>query len=252
MKVSIITVVYNGVSTIEDTIKSIKSQTYNNIEYIIIDGGSTDGTLEVIEKYSEDISKLVSEKDNGIYDAMNKGVKIATGEIIGILNADDVYSDKNVIDRILNEFINNPDLEVIYSDLEYVDKNNFQKVIRYWKSCAYYPKFFKHGHVPPHPTLFVHRKIYEDFGVYDSSLKVAADYEFMLRIFTSKQPIKSKYISIVLVKMRVGGESNKSIKNILRGNLEIYRAWIKYHNKFPYSLIFRRINIKAKQFFTHD
>jgi glycosyltransferase involved in cell wall biosynthesis len=252
MKVSIITVVFNGVSTIEDTIKCILGQTYKNIEYIVIDGGSNDGTLEVIEKYKKQISVVISEKDEGIYDAMNKGIMQSTGEIIGILNADDIYSDQNVVEKIVNRFEEINNLDVSYSNLEYVVRDNVKRVIRFWKSCPYYPDFFKHGHVPPHPTLFVHRRIYAKFGLYNSNFKVAADYEFMLRIFTSPQILKSAFISEVLVKMRVGGESNKNIKNIIIGNKEIYKAWITYHGKFPFSLLIRRIYSKAKQFLKHD
>ncbi len=247
MRVSIITVVYNGESTINDTIQSILSQTYTDIEYIVIDGGSKDKTLEILDKYKEKISVIVSEKDNGIYDAMNKGLNLASGEIIGILNSDDVYLDCNVIQRFVTAFKENSKLESCYTDLIYVDKHDLNRVIRYWKSRKYYSNFFQDGHVPPHPTLFLKKSIYTKYGLYNIDFKVASDYEFMLRIL-KLQNVESNYLPFISVKMRLGGESNKSITNIIRGNIEIFRAWKLNGVKFPFLLFPKRLYRKLMQF----
>lgn len=247
MRVSIITVVYNGESTINDTIQSILGQTYKDIEYIVIDGGSNDRTLEILEKYKDQISVIVSEKDKGIYDAMNKGVNLASGEIIGILNSDDVYYDCNVIQSILVAFKENSSLDACYTDLIYVDKLDLNKVVRYWKSRKYYSNFFQDGHVPPHPTLFLKKSVYIQHGLYNIDFKVASDYEFMLRIL-KLQNVESNYLPFISVKMRLGGESNKSLTNIMRGNKEIFRAWKLNGVKIPFLLFPKRLFKKLIQF----
>ncbi len=221
--VSIITTVFNNKETIEDTIKSVLSQRYPNIEYIVIDGGSTDGTVDIISKYKDRISKFVSEKDRGIYDGLNKGIKMAGGEIIGILHSDDVYADNKVIEKVVTEMTGR-NLDVCWGDLVYVSRNNQEKVIRYWKSSEYKEGKFKRGWMPPHPTLFIKRYIYERYGRFNLDFPIAADYELILR-FLEKCKVKSCYIPQTLVKMRIGGESNKNIKNIIKANIECYRAW---------------------------
>lgn len=223
MKVSIITVVYKNKDTIKDAIESVLNQTYKNIEYIIVDGASTDGTVEIIKSYGNKIDKFISEPDNGIYDAMNKGIKLATGDIIGFLNSDDFYASNNVLEKVTNEFIDKK-VDSVYGDLVYVDNKDVTKVVRYWKSKPYKEGLFKKGWHPPHPTFFVKREIYEKYGKFRLEFKIAADYELMLR-FLEKHKISTAYIPKVLVKMRVGGKSNQSIKNILKANLECYRAW---------------------------
>jgi glycosyltransferase len=230
MKVSIITVVYNNKDTIKDAIESVLNQTYKNItkeskafEYIIIDGASTDGTVEVIKSYGNKIDKFISEKDNGIYDAMNKGVKLATGDIVGILNSDDFYAANDIIEKVVNEFIEKK-VDSVYGDLVYVDAKNTDNIVRYWKSKPFKEGLFQRGWHPAHPTFFVRREIYDKYGVFNLDFKIAADYELMLR-FLQKHKISSSYIPEVFVKMRVGGESNQSIKNIIKANLESYKAW---------------------------
>ena len=182
-KISIITVVYNNSGTIANAIESVLSQNYTNVEYIIIDGNSNDGTLEIINKYASNISKIVSEKDNGIYDAMNKGLKLATGDVIGILNSDDLYANNSILNEVMTQFNNDPDLDILYGDLVYVKNDNVDKVVRNWISNPYYKNFFENGNVPPHPSLFVKKSVYEKAGLFDLNFKLAADYEFMLRIF---------------------------------------------------------------------
>ena len=223
MKVSIITISYNSAETIEDTIKSVVSQDYQNIEYIIIDGASKDATLSIVDKYKDKIAKVVSEKDKGIYDAMNKGVQNATGDIIGILNSDDYYYDTTVISEVVRLF-EQEKTDGLYADLVYVDRSDSEKIIRYWKSGKYTPGKFLKGWMPPHPTFFVKKEVYTHFGLYNTDLRSAADYEFMLRVI-HKNKISLCYMPRVLTKMRVGGMSNVSLKNRWRANMEDRRAW---------------------------
>ena len=223
MKVRIITIAYNSGATIEDTIKSVVAQDYPNIEYIIIDGASKDNTLEIVERYRDRIAVVVSEKDKGIYDAMNKGVEHATGDIIGILNSDDHYYDHTVISEVVHKF-KTEHCDGLYADLIYVDRDNPEKVIRYWKSGNYTPGKFLLGWMPPHPTFFVKREIYEKYGLYSTDLRSAADYEFMLRVI-HRHKITLSYMPRILTRMRVGGMSNVSLKNRWRANMEDRRAW---------------------------
>jgi len=235
MKISIITITYNSEKTIKDTIESILNQTYKNVEYIIVDGKSNDMTIEIVKSYKNKISKFISEKDNGIYDAMNKGLELATGDIIGILNSDDVYFDKYVIEGVVKRF-KEKFVDSVYGDLYYVEENDVNKVVRYWKSSHFIEGSFAKGWHPPHPTFFVKREVYEKYGFFDLEMKVSADFELMLR-FLEKYDISTTYLPKVLVRMRTGGESNKSIKNIIAGNKSILRAFDKNGikvNKFMY------------------
>ena len=222
MKISIITVCFNSVETIEDTIKSVLSQSYENIEYIIVDGGSTDGTLEIIGGYKNKISKVISEPDNGIYDAMNKGIDLATGEFIGGLNSDDIYMDNNVLTSVMRVFATEG-VDAVYGDLIYVDRNDTSKMKRYWKSGEYKLGAFYKGWVPPHPTFFCRKEIYTNYGYFRSDMHVAADFELMLR-FIEKHMIKLSYFPETLVKMRTGGCANVW-QGIIRGNFEIFRSF---------------------------
>jgi glycosyltransferase involved in cell wall biosynthesis len=248
VKVSIITVVYNNKETVVDSINSVINQTYTNLEFIIIDGGSTDGTLEEINKFSKKITRIVSEADNGIYDAMNKGIQIATGEVIGILNSDDLYSNNNVISEVANCFQEDNNLSILYANLFYVNRKDTTKVVRKWFSKEYYNNFFDHGNVPPHPTLFLRSSVYSIAGYFDCKYKYAADYEFMLRIF-KKYNFKILHLNKVIVLMRLGGTTNKSLKNIVNGNIEILDSWKKNSLKFHYSFIILKIIKKVKQYF---
>ena len=222
MKVSIITIAYNSAETIEDTIKSIVAQDYSNIEYIIIDGGSTDKTLSIADKYKDSITTIISEPDKGIYDAMNKGVQNATGDIVGILNSDDIYADKKVVSRIVKAIGNK---DSIYADLVYVDRDNTDTVNRYWKSGEYKKGIFKKGWMPPHPTFFIKKSCYNQYGTYNLRLKSAADYELMLRML-HKHNISVAYLPDVITKMRVGGQSNVTLLNRLKANKEDKLAWV--------------------------
>jgi len=246
MKISIITVVYNNKNTIKDAIESVLNQTYKNIEYIVVDGDSRDGTVEIIKSYGDKIDKFITELDNGIYDAMNKGIKLATGDVIGILNSDDFYLNNNIIEKVVHEF-QNKKVDSVYGDLIYVDNKDTNKIVRYWKSKEYKKGLFKTGWHPAHPTFFVKKEIYENYGLFDLNFKIAADYEIMLR-FLEKYKITVEYIPEVLVKMRIGGESNRSIKNILKANIECYKAWKINDLKPPIFLIFIKPLNKLKQF----
>ena len=222
MKVSIITAVLNNRDYIEDCLKTILNQTYLNIEHTIIDGGSTDGTLSIIEKFIDKKSRFISETDNGIYDAMNKGVMLSSGDVIGILNADDIYADEDVIKNVVQTIIKNK-VDSCYGDLVCVDRNNINKVIRYWQAENFYKEKFKKGWMPPHPTFFVKRSAYEKYGMFNTDFPLAADYELMLR-FLYKHEISTTYIPKVLVKMRTGGTSNPGVYTF-KAILENYRAW---------------------------
>ena len=224
--ISVITVVFNGAATLEHTICSVLEQTYRNVEFIIIDGGSTDGTLDILREYDDHIDYWVSEKDAGIYDAMNKGIALASGDIIGFINADDFYESSNVLANVAKVFANKR-VDVSYGDLCYVKQFDTMKVVRYWKSSEFYPNSFEIGWCPPHPTFFVRREIYERYGMFDLTFKIAADVELMIR-FLEVHRVCAIYIPVVLVKMRMGGTTNRSLSNILKQNKEILRA-LKSH-----------------------
>lgn len=244
-KISVITAVYNSVGTIADCIASVQSQSYIP-EYIIVDGGSTDGTVDVIKKHESMITKWVSEKDFGIYDALNKGLRMATGDLIGFLHADDLYMCDTTLQTVADCFMGYR-VDSCYGDLLYVDRCDSGKVIRHWKSREFATCLLSQGWMPPHPTFFARREIYERFGMFDSSFKIAADYELMMR-FLGKHGITTCYIPEVLVKMRVGGASNRSIRNIVRKSSEDYRI-MQMHGIGGITTLLRKIISKLPQFF---
>jgi glycosyltransferase involved in cell wall biosynthesis len=222
MKISIITATYNSAATVRDTLASIASQQYPLIEQIIVDGLSNDNTLAIVNEFPH-VAKVISEKDRGIYDAMNKGVLLATGDIIGILNSDDFYTTPLVLEMVAAAF-KDPAVEAVYGDLQYVKPANVQVIIRTWKSGNYKKKYLYYGWMPPHPTFFVRRHVYDKCGLFNTTLRSAADYELMLRVLL-KHNIRAQYIPEVLVKMRAGGMSNASLKNRFRANKEDVMAW---------------------------
>jgi glycosyltransferase involved in cell wall biosynthesis len=249
MKISMITVSYNSASTIEDTIKSVLSQTYfHNVEYIVIDGGSTDGTIDIIKKHDSRISKWVSEPDKGIYDAMNKGIRMATGEIIGVLNSDDFYADCNILSMVAGT-LEKTGADSCYGDLLYVDPVNTDRVKRYWKSGPYNTGLFYGGWMPPHPTFFVRREVYERYGFFNLSLGSSADYELMVR-FLLRSGISACYIPEVLVKMRSGGVSNASIGNRIKANRMDRLSWeVNGLKPYPWTFWMKPLR-KVGQFFS--
>ena len=223
MKISIITVCYNSSKTIYDTIDSINKQTYLNIEHIFVDGLSSDDTINIINSTAKRNPVVISESDDGLYDAMNKGILLATGDIIGILNSDDIYANKNIISNIIQQ-IELFKADSAYGDLIYTKADDLNHIIRYWKSSDFNKKKFLLGWMPPHPTFFVKREIYIKHGLFNLKLKSAADYEIMLR-FLYKKNISTIYLNEILVKMRVGGKSNNSLISRLEGNREDRLAW---------------------------
>lgn len=223
MKVSVITVCYNASHTIADTINSVLMQDHADIEYIVIDGKSSDDTMQIIEGYGGKISKVISEKDNGMYDAINKGINLATGEVVAILNADDFYVHNSVISGIVKWF-NKENVDSVYGDLDYVAFDDVSRVKRHWRSGKYRDGIFLEGWMPPHPAFFAKKKCYDNYGLFNTSLRTAADYELMLR-FLHKHKISTSYIPEVLVKMRVGGMSNASLRNRILANKEDRLAW---------------------------
>lgn len=250
MKISIITACYNSNNNIECAINSILIQTYSNIEYIIIDGLSNDNTVNIIKEYEPKFNGhlyWVSEKDKGIYDALNKGIKMSSGEVIGLLHSDDLFASETTLENIAKTFeITGAD--IVYGDLEYVDKNDTRKIIRKWKSKPFVKEMLQKGWMPAHPTVFIKREVYQKHGLFDLNLKIAADYDLMLRIF-SDDSLKFVYLPEVITKMRIGGESNKSIKNIIRKSTEDYLVMRKNKIKFPLVVLFRKNLSKIPQFF---
>jgi glycosyltransferase involved in cell wall biosynthesis len=222
IRVSIITATFNSAATIADTMQSVGEQDYPLIEHIIVDGASNDNTLQIIKEFPHHIS-VISEKDEGIYDAMNKGIRAAKGDIIGILNSDDMYMGPDVISTIVDVF-QDPTVQCCYADLQYVDFRNAKRVTRVWKSGHYKSNSFYWGWMPPHPTFFVRKSAYEQLGLYNINMRSAADYEMMLRLLVNHQ-LKPAYIPRIIVKMRTGGMSNASVKNRLRANREDREAW---------------------------
>jgi glycosyltransferase involved in cell wall biosynthesis len=246
LKISIITVAFNSANTIAETMQSVAIQDYPHIEHIIIDGASTDGTIDIVEKYAISSAIVKSEPDEGIYDAMNKGLAIATGDVVGFLNSDDVFNDAKSVSMI-SQAMCADDIDACYADLIYVSQANPSRVVRFWKSCTYKTGLCAQGWMPAHPTFYVRKTIYEKHGFFDHRLKLQADFEMALRLLEIHK-IKTAYIPYVLVKMRTGGASNASIKNIIRGNLEASQACIQ--NGLPGGIIFifKKIMSRVPQF----
>jgi len=230
IRFSIITVSYNSAETIGQTLASVQQQDYPHIEHIVIDGLSKDNTVELVRQFPH-VSKLLSEKDEGTYDAMNKGIRMSSGDIIGILNSDDFYAEPGVIAKVAAVFAD-PHIDACYADLQYVDWKDTRKVVRTWKSGPFATRSFYWGWMPPHPTFFVRRTVYDRLGLFDTRLKTAADYEMMLRILLKHQ-VHARYIPEVMVKMRTGGMSNASVIHRLRANKEDRLAW-KLNGIQPY------------------
>ncbi|MGZ5248463.1 MAG: glycosyltransferase family 2 protein [Flavitalea sp.] len=222
MKISVITAAYNSAATIADTLRSVAEQDYPDIEHIIIDGGSRDDTMGIVIDFLH-VKLSISEEDKGIYDAMNKGIKRATGDIIAILNSDDFYSNSSVLSSVASLF-EDPQIDAVYGDLQYVKQDNTNIVSRYWKAGKFSASKFYYGWMPPHPSFFVRRKVYDQVGLFNTTLRTSADYELMLRILV-KHKMKAAYLPSVLVKMREGGLSNSSLSHRIKANKEDRLAW---------------------------
>lgn len=228
MKISIITATYNSSKTVGDTLESVLSQTYPNIEHLIVDGASKDNTLEIVTSYQKDHPNIryISEPDQGIYDALNKGIAMATGDILGFVHADDMLAHPDTIAQIAAAFKGN-NCDGVYGNLHYVNAQDSTKVVRNWKSQSFKKSLLKRGWMPAHPTLYLKTSLYHTYGVFDTSFRIAADYEMVLRLF--KQPhLQFHYLPLTIVTMRTGGASNRSLQNILQKSKEDYRA-LKIH-----------------------
>ena len=246
IKVSVITLCKNNAATISSALQSYKEQDYPNKEHIVVDGASTDSTLNIVKQYSPDI--VVSEPDEGIYYAANKGIRLAQGDVIVFLHADDVFGSPTVLSQMISTMESN-NTDSVYADLEYVDRSNPSKVIRYWHSDTFSINKLKYGWMPPHPTFFVKKSIYEKFGSFNTTLKIAADYDLMLR-FLHQAKISVAYCPIVAIKMRVGGISNRSLSNIIKKMREDLYAARKNKVGGFFTLIMKNLR-KVTQFFQH-
>ena len=222
MKVSIITCTYNSAATIADTIKSVNAQTYQNIEHIIVDGLSKDNTLEIVKEFAGERQIIKSEKDNGIYDAFNKGIRMATGDIIGVLNSDDFFTSDTIIEQVVNAF-NKGNIDAVYGDIHFVKPDNLNKCVRYYSSKSFRSWMMRMGFMFAHPSFYVKREYYENLGLYKTDYKIAADFELLLR-FVVKAKIKCKYLPLDFVTMRTGGASTESFKSKNIINRECLRA----------------------------
>ncbi len=242
MKVSIVTVCYNSEQFLEDAIQSVASQDYPHIEHILVDGNSSDGTLEIIKKHSDKISHWISEPDSGIYDAMNKGVKIATGEIVGILNSDDIYADDKIISTIVKQF--EKDIDAVFGDVFFVSPNDLERPVRHYSAKHWSPGKFTWGFMPPHPSFFVRKEYYDRLGLYKTDYEIASDYELLIRFLKVNQ-LNYKYIPLKMVKMRTGGASTKNWRSNIVLNQEIIRACrengLQTNHLMVYSKYFRKI-----------
>jgi glycosyltransferase len=244
-KISVVTAVYNRRETVAEAIQSVVSQTCD-LEYVVVDGMSSDGTDEVINQHASCIDNSIREKDGGIYDALNKGLAASTGDVVGFLHADDLLADDQAIQRVQDKF-ESGDFDAVYGDLMYVDFDDTSKIIRYWKSGKFKRSKFRFGWMPPHPTVYLRKEIYEKFGNYRTDFGSAADYECMIRLMY-RHELRVGYIPHVQVKMRVGGESNASIKNRLNANQSDRQAWLENGFKPPFGLRFTKPLSKLPQY----
>lgn len=250
LSLTIITVTLNNRDSVGATICSVLSQSYGAVEYILIDGGSTDGTLEILDSYRDKVTTIISEPDNGIYDAMNKGLRLASGDVIGILNADDIYATNDMLARVASIF-ETSGVDACYGDLAYISAQDTDHFVRFWKAGDYTRRKLYYGWMPPHPTFFVRKSCYTDFGVYRTDMGSAADYELMLRYLLCHN-INMVYIPDVLVKMRTGGTSNASLFNRLNAHLMDWRAWyINGLQPYPWTLPLKPLR-KLHQWFAKD
>ena len=248
MKLSLITVVYNRAATIERTILSVLHQSYQHIEYIVVDGASTDGTTDIIYQYQQRITKIISEKDYGVYDAINKGIRSATGDIIGILHADDCFANNNVLETVMKQFMQQPDLDCLFGDVCFVQKDNPYKIVRYFSSAIFNLSRFRMGIMPAHPTFFCKKKHFDLHGLYRTDLEIAADFDLLLRFLKIHQ-LNYKYLSEMMVVMQLGGKSTSGIKSTLKINHEIHRVLKEHGIASSYIQLYARYFIKVREFF---
>lgn len=250
MKVSVITVCFNSATTIADTLRSVAEQRHPEVEHIVVDGGSSDSTLSIIAQTPNRLVRLISEPDRGIYDAMNKGLALATGNVVGFLNSDDVYADSECLSEIVKAF-ENEETEACYGDVLFVAKDDSARTVRYWRAGGYRPGSFLHGWMPPHPTFYVLRKIYERTGGFNLDYRLQADFEMAIRLVEIRG-LRMHYIPRTLVRMRMGGASNASISNVVRGNLEAYRAARRHGLPVTPLFVLKKVLSRIPQFFARS
>jgi glycosyltransferase involved in cell wall biosynthesis len=247
MKISVITVTWNSAATIMDTLRSVNAQTHRDVEHIVIDGGSTDATLAIVRAEGRRVAAIVSEPDQGIYDAMNKGLRLATGDVVGLINSDDFFASPEVLATVAAAFAD-PDVDAVYGDLCYVSQSDPSQVVRYWRSSPFAPGLFARGWAPPHPTLYIRRAIYERLGGFDLAYPLAADLDLMAR-FLEVHRIRTRYVPKVFVRMRTGGATNRSWANVARQNREIWHALHKHGLAgSKAAFVLRKIASRLRQF----
>ena len=250
MKISIVTVVYNCVNTIRGCIDSVLAQDYDDVEYIIIDGGSNDGTVDVVNEYKSGIARFVSEKDKGIYDAMNKGVRMATGDVVGILNADDFFYSNDTLSKIAAAFKGNAQLDATIADIVFVNENN-SRILRHYHAKKWRPSKFAWGFMPPHPSFFSKRRLFDELGYYKIDYKIAADYELLIRyLYVNK--INYQYLPISTTRMRMGGVSTKTLNSIITLNKEIKRACEENNLRTNFPMIYTKYIFKPFEFLLNN
>lgn len=247
MKISVITAVYNRQATIQNAIDSVSSQDIDDLEYVVIDGMSDDGTENVIRGNAEKISVSIREPDKGIYDALNKGIRAASGDVVGFLHADDLFANRSSVGDIQRKFLEG-NYDAVYGDLLYVDAENTDKIIRYWKSGNFRASRFRRGWMPPHPTVYIRKSVYEKYGMYRTDLGSAADYECLVRMMVKHQ-LRVGYVPEIIVKMRVGGASNASLIARLMANRVDSQAWLENGLRPPFGLRLTKPLSKLPQYF---
>ncbi len=244
-RISLITVTYQSGATLKETIDSVRRQSFDDFEYIVVDGGSTDDTLDILKRNSDVVDHWISEPDSGIYDAMNKGIRMASGEVIGFIHADDIFASRQVLENIDSRF-DESGFHLLYGDLEYVSADNPEKVIRYWRSGSFRRQHLQRGWMPPHPTVYVNRDFLGKIGEFNTEYRISADYEWLLRAL-SVPTVKVEYLPEVLVRMRLGGASNKSLRNVFAKSSEDLRA-LKNHQIGGVRTLFMKNASKISQF----
>jgi glycosyltransferase involved in cell wall biosynthesis len=248
-KISVVTVCFNSAETIEDTLACVANQRGANFEHVIVDGASSDATMGIVAGFTPEVARVISEPDRGLYDAMNKGMAIATGDVIGYLNSDDVYADSDVLRKISQAF-SDGSIDACYGDLVYVQQDDISKVVRYWRSCPYSPGLIERGWMPAHPTFFIRRSILQELGGFNIHYRYHADFDLMVRLFLRRK-IRCAYIPEILVRMRTGGKTNRSIRNIIRGNLESLES-LRSHGAAVTPMFFvGKLLSRVPQFFRH-
>lgn len=250
VKISVVTATYNSEATIGDTLCSLDSQTYESIEHCVIDGESSDKTLSVLAECSKSYRHVISEKDTGIYDAMNKGITTASGDVIGFLNSDDVYETPDVLTQVAAAF-SDPNVDLVYGNLRYVDFNDTDKVIRDWLSEPYHQGMFCGGWMPPHPTVYARKHVFEKQGGFDQAFSICADWEWLYRTIEMSEH-QAEFLDLYLVRMRTGGISNSSFANIFKSNMEAIAAFKKHGKRVPIGFFPGKLIHRGKQFFSRN